>query len=149
MVASRDILLDTGPLVAVLDRGDPQHDACVNLWHDIADRCITTEAVVTEATHLAGRVGGSPLPLELLLAARIPIVSIERGGQEQAVRLMRHYGSLPMDYTDATLVIVADAVRLNTVFTLDRKGFLMYRRGDGSAFTLLPEISSPSVESLR
>ena len=139
MVAPRDILLDTGPLVAVLDRGDPQHDACVKLWHDIADRCLTTEAVVTEATHLVGRAGGSPLPLELVLAARIPIVSIERGGQEQAVRLMRRYGMLPMDYTDATLVIVADAVRLNTVFTLDRKGFLMYRRGDGSSFTLLPD----------
>lgn len=138
MPATRDILLDTGPLVAVLDRGDPHHDACVTLWNDIADRCITTEAVVTEATHLVGRAGGSPLPLELLLAARIPIVSIERGGQEQAVRLMRRYGTLPMDYTDATLVIVADAIRLNTVFTLDRKGFLLYRRGDGSAFTMLP-----------
>jgi uncharacterized protein len=136
---ARDILLDTGPLVAVLDRGDPHHGACVNLWHDLADRCLTTEAVVTEATHLVGRTGGSPLPLELLLAARIPVVSIERGGQEQAIRLMRRYGMLPMDYTDATLVIVADAVHLNTVFTLDRRGFQMYRRGDGSSFTLLPD----------
>ena len=134
----RDILLDTGPLVAVLDRGDPQHDACVTLWHDIADRCLTTEAVVTEATHLVGRAGGSPLPLDLLLAARVPIISIEHGGHEQAVRLMRRYGMLPMDYTDATLVIVADAVRLNTVFTFDRKGFQAYRRGDGSSFTMLP-----------
>lgn len=135
----RDVLLDTGPLVAVLDRGDPFHHACVDLWHDIADRCITTEAVVTEATHLVGRAGGSPLPLELLFAARIPIISIERGGHEHAVRLMRRYGSLPMDYTDATLVIVADALRVSTVFTLDRKAFLMYRRGDGSPFALLPE----------
>ena len=135
----RDVLLDTGPLVAVLDRGDPFHNACVDLWHDIADRCITTEAVVTEATHLVGRAGGSPLPLELLLAARIPIISIERGGHEQAVRLMRRYGTLPMDYTDATLVIAADAVHVNTVFTLDRKAFQMYRRGDGTSFTLLPD----------
>ncbi len=135
----RDVLLDTGPLVAVLDRGDPFHHVCVDLWNDIADRCITTEAVVTEATHLVGRAGGSPLPLELLLAARIPVISIERGGHEQAVRLMRRYGTLPMDYTDATLVIAADAVRVNTVFTLDRKAFLMYRRGDGTSFTVLPE----------
>ena len=139
MATSRDILLDTGPLVAVLDRGDPHHGACVNLWHDIADRCLTTEAVVTEATHLVGRAGGSSLPLELLLAARVPVISIEHGGHEQAVRLMRRYAMLPMDYTDATLVIVADALRVNTVFTLDRKAFLMYRRGDGSPFDLLPD----------
>jgi predicted nucleic acid-binding protein len=136
---ARDILLDTGPLVAVLDRGDPQHEACVQLWHDVADRCLTTEAVVTEATHLIGRAGGSPLPLDLLLAARVPIVSIEHGGHEQAVRLMRRYGTLPMDYTDATLVIVADAVGLSTVFTLDRKGFQIYRRGDGTSFTIVPD----------
>jgi hypothetical protein len=135
----RDILLDTGPLVAVLDRGDPHHRACVDLWNDIADRCITTEAVVTEATHLVGRAGGSPLPLDLLLAAHVPVVSIEHAGHEHAVRLMRRYGMLPMDYTDATLVIVADAVHVHTVFTLDRKGFQTYRRGDGSSFTLLPD----------
>ena len=143
MAPSRDVLLDTGPLVAVLDRGDPHHQACVALWHEIADRCLTTEAVVTEATHLVGRAGGSPLPLELLLAARIPVVSIEHGGHEQAVRLMRRYGMLPMDYTDATLVIVADAVHLDTVFTLDRKAFQLYRRGDGSQFTVLPGDNAP------
>ena len=139
----RDVLLDTGPIVAVLDRGDPLHAACVTLWHEIADRCITTEAVVTEATHLVGRAGGSPLPLELLLAARIPIVSIESAGHEHAVRLMRRYGTLPMDYTDATLVIVADAVKVNTIFTLDWKGFSMYRRGNGDAFSILPEPPKP------
>lgn len=135
----RDVLLDTGPLVALLDRSDPYHDACVRLWHDIADRCLTTEAVVTEATHLVGRAGGSPLPLELLLAAHIPIVSIESLGHEHAVRLMRAYGMLPMDYTDATLVIVADAIRVSTIFTLDRKGFSLYRRGNGDSFTILPD----------
>ena len=139
MPAARDVLLDTGPLVAVLDRGDPHHVACVALWNEIADRCITTEAVVTEATHLVGRAGGSPLPLQLLLAARIPIVSIERAGHEHAVGLMRRYGMLPMDYTDATLVIVADAIRSSTVFTLDRRGFVTYRRGTGDVFTILPD----------
>lgn len=95
---------------------------------------------MTEATHLIGRAGGSPLPLELLLAARIPIVPIESAGHEHAVRLMRRYGTLPMDYTDATLLIVADALRVSNVFTLDWKGFSMYRRGDGSAFTVLPAV---------
>jgi uncharacterized protein len=139
MAAPRDILLDTGPLVAVLDSADQGHKHCVDLWNDIADRCITTEAVVTEATHLVGRAGPASLPLELLLAARIPIVSLEHAGHEHAVRLMRRYAKLPMDYADASLVVVADALRLKTVFTLDRKGFRAYRVGTGSAFALLPD----------
>ena len=140
MTASRDILLDTGPLIAILDQGDPHHRACVDLWHDVAERCITTDAIVTEATHLVGRAGAASLPLELLLAARIPVVSLEQDVQEHAVRLMRRYGTLPMDYADATLVIVADMIRSSTVFTLDKRGFQTYRRGSGEAFTLLPQL---------
>lgn len=138
MAAPRDILLDTGPLVAVIDSGDQEHRQCVDLWNDMADRCLTTEAVVTEATHLVGRAGAASLPLELLLAARIPIVPLERAGHEHAVRLMRRYATVPMDYADASLVIVADALRLKTVFTLDRKGFRTYRSGTGSPFVMLP-----------
>lgn len=139
MAAKRDILLDTGPLVAVLDRADQGHRACADVWHQLADRFITTEAVLTEASHLAGRAADSALPLELLLAASIPIVSLERPGHEHAVRLMRRYAKLPMDYADASLVVVADAVRCSTVFTLDRRGFGAYRRGTGGAFKVLPD----------
>lgn len=138
MPESRDILLDTGPLVAILDQGDPHHQACVDLWHEIAERCITTDAVVTEATHLVGRAGAAPLPLELLLAAGVPIVSLEPDAREHAARLMRRYGVLPMDYADATLVVVADLIKAARVFTLDRKGFTTYRRGTGLPFGILP-----------
>jgi len=135
----RDILLDAGPLIALLDQGDPHHRACVDLWQEIAERCITTDAVVTESTHLVGRAGAASLPLELLLAARVPVVSLERDAHEHAVRLMRRYGLLPMDYADATLVIVAEIIRATTVFTLDRRGFSTYRKGNGESFRLLPE----------
>lgn len=138
MPTDRDVLLDTGPLVALLDARDQWHVECVPIWPGIADRCLTTEAVVTEASHLLGRAGRS-LPLELLLAARIPIVTLERPGHEHAVRLMRRYDSVPMDYADATLVVLADALGIRRSFTLDRRGFHAYRRGDGSAFEILPE----------
>lgn len=134
---ARDLLLDTGPLVALLDARDQWHAECAPIWPGLADRCLTTEAVVTEASHLLGRAGRS-LPLELLLAARIPIVTLERAGHEHAVRLMRRYDSVPMDYADASLVVVADALGIHKTFTLDRRGFRTYRRGDGSAFEILP-----------
>ena len=128
--------------MAVLDSADQGHAECVDVWHEVADRCITTEAVVTEATHLVGRAGSASLPLELLLAARIPVVSLERAGHEHAVHLMRRYATLPMDYADASLIVVADALRIETVFTLDRKGFRTYRRGNGKAFVIIPPYSA-------
>lgn len=139
MARQRDLLLDTGPLVAVLDRADQWHQPCAAIWEEVAERCLTTEAVVTEASHLVGRAGAPALPVELLLSASVPIVPLERAGHEHAVRLMRRYADVPMDYADATLVVVAEALGLRAVVTLDRKGFRTYRRGVRSTFDVLPE----------
>lgn len=69
--------------------------------------------MVTEASHLVSR-GGAPagIPLEFLLAAEVPIVQLERSGHDHAARMMRRYRDVPMDYADATLVVVADAAML-------------------------------------
>ena len=79
------------------------------------------------------------MPLELLLAADVPIVDLERAGHERSVSLMKKYAGVPMDYADATLVVAAEALRISTVFTLDRKGFRSYRRSGTGSFALLPE----------
>ena len=51
---------------------------------------------------------------------------------------MNRYRDVPMDYADATLVVVADALKLGTVLTTDRRGFRAYRRATGAAFTISP-----------
>jgi predicted nucleic acid-binding protein len=135
---ARDVLLDTGPLVAVLDARDQWHERCAQAFPDLVHRCVTTEAVVTEACHLALRGGRTWAPLEFLLAARIPILGVETGGQRRARVLMERYGALPMDYADATLCAVAEALRISTVFTLDRRGFSTYQPAGVARFTLLP-----------
>jgi predicted nucleic acid-binding protein len=133
------VLLDTGPIVATLDAGDQWHERCVDLWDAVLDRCLTTEAVVTEACHLVGRGGAAAaLPLEFLLAADIPILGLELGLQRHAARLMTRYAQLPMDYADAGLVTLADALNVATVFTTDRRGFSTYRRARRGPFELLP-----------
>lgn len=139
MPAAPDILLDTGPLVALLDAGDARHQECLRTWNEIGERCLTTEAVLTEATHLVARGGGGAhVPLDFLIAAAVPIVALEPNGHQYAARLMRKYQDTPMDYADATLVVVAEAMRLGRVFTLDRRGFRAYKRSDGVAFSIAP-----------
>jgi len=100
---------------------------------------VTTEAVVTEATHLLGR--GAALPvraLEFVLAAEIPVVHLPVPALRQVASLMGKYADVPMDFADATLVAVGDALGLSRVFTTDRRGFAAYRGARGLAFTLLP-----------
>ena len=134
------MLLDTGPLVACLDARDQWHRACVVVWPDLLARCVTTEAVLTEATHLLGRgAGRAALPLEFLLEARIPVVPLDPAAHRQAALLMRRYARVPMDYADATLVVVGDALDAEVVFTTDRRGFAAYRGAGGRPFVVLPE----------
>lgn len=135
----RDVLLDTGPLVALLDRSDAAHQQCVAAWDRISTRCVTTEAVLTEATYLVGRGGGPPaLVVEFLLASEVPVLTLDRDGHALAARLMRRYQDTPMDYADATLVVAAEWLRARRVMTLDRRGFGAYRRQAGTGFEVLP-----------
>jgi predicted nucleic acid-binding protein len=136
---ARDVLLDTGPLLAILAVNDQWHTRCLPLWYELAERCLTTEAVVTEATHLVSRGGAAPhIPLNFLVAAGVPIVGIETAGHVHAARLMRRYHDVPMDYADATLVVLGDALGLGSVFTTDRRGFTAYRRATGARFRIVP-----------
>lgn len=106
----------------------------------LVDRCLTTQAVVTEACHLMARGRASAaLPVEFLLAAEIPIIGLDLQQHQHVAHILRRYADEPMDYADATLVVLADSLRLETVFTLDRRGFAVYRRANGVGFQILPE----------
>ena len=139
MARTRDLLLDTGPLVAVLDAHDQWHEDCLAAWPELIDRCLTVEAVVTEACHLVLRGGGpAHVPLDFLLAAEIPVLGLEVAGHHRASSLMRQYAKLPMDFADACLVAVSEALHLSKVFTTDRRGFGAYRPPRGKHFTMIP-----------
>ena len=147
----RDILLDTGPIVATLDPRDQWHAASIGAIERYADRCITSEAVVTEACYFAGRSGGSgAVALHMLIELGIPIVSVEQRGLPTCARLMDRYASVPMDFADATLVALAEVFGINTVLTLDRRGFQAFRGTDGRAFDVVPALTAvPRGGNLR
>ena len=122
----------------MLDRRDEWHDRVLAAWPGVIDRCLTTEAVVTEACHLAGGGSNAARPLEFLLAASVPLVPLSVEGYRRCALLLRRYADLPMDFADATLVVLSDALETERVFTLDRRGFLTYRNASSQAFQLLP-----------
>ena len=135
----RDVLLDTGPLVAALDPNDQWHSRCVDAWPELIARCVTCEAVITEASHLVMRGRGrASAPLEFVLEAGIPVVPLDRNAQRRVLLLMERYRDVPMDYADAALVAISEALRITTVFTLDRRGFRTYAPRRGASFVVHP-----------
>lgn len=133
------VLVDTGPLVALFDPSDRQCAACTReLARLEGRRLVTTLAVVTEASYLLEFSARAQRALLTFIAdGAIELVAIDAAGIRRAEALMQKYEDLPMDFADATLVVLAELLATTTVFTLDRKDFNVYRIGRRK-FGLLP-----------
>ena len=134
-----ECLLDTGPLVAILDRSQESHDRCVEVLEGITGAMLTTEAVLTEATHLlSGLKDGPGLCLEFVLGGGAVLVPATLASLRRSQALVRKYRDVPMDFADATLVTLAEETRVAKVFTLDRRGFSVYRFLGRRPFEVVP-----------
>jgi predicted nucleic acid-binding protein len=135
-----DLLLDTGPLVALLDRSERNHERCVAFFREFRGRLITTEAVLTEAIYLLGPSFPHQKPvLDFILGGGADLIPMVPALLKRCAHLMSKYSDVPMDYADATLVAVAESLGIRDILTLDRRGFSTYRYSSRGAFRIFPE----------
>ena len=135
----RAVLVDAGPLVAVLDHDDPHHEACVAALKTIRDPLVTVWPAVTEAMYLVGFSWERQRALwEMLETEILRLLPLDRGDAPRMRALMDKYKDLPMDLADAALVRVAERDMLHRVFTLDRRHFGVYRPSGRRGFSFLP-----------
>jgi predicted nucleic acid-binding protein len=135
------ILTDAGPLVAILDRGEDQHRACVDCLSRLTGPMLTTWPAFTEAMYLLGDAGGWSAQEALWRLVRSgDVVIAEQGGGPSArmAALMQKYHDRPMDLADASLVALAEERGLKDIFTLDRADFQTYRIHGRTSFRLWP-----------
>jgi hypothetical protein len=135
-----DLLLDTGPLVALLDRSERNHGRCVAFFREFRGRLITTESVLTEAVYLLGPSFSRQKPvLDFILNGGAELVPMAPALLKRCVHLMSKYSDVPMDYADATLVAVAETLGIREILTLDRRGFSVYRYSSRGSFRIFPD----------
>lgn len=132
-------LVDTGPLVAYLDAGDPRHGEVANRLEDFSGQLATTSAVITEAMHFVSASKRGPrLLAEFVATSRTEVYEVCRPPELlEAAILMGRYVDTPMDFADATLVLLAEALEVRDILTLDRRGFSTYRTRRGRGFRLV------------
>ena len=132
-------IIDTGPLVAYLDRRDPFHEEVVARLDAYTVRLITTAAVITEAMHLVGAAPAGPrLLVEFVIASGSRVHDLGQASDLAAtVELMERFADTPMDYADATLLLLAERSKVLDIATLDRRGFSIYRTPGGKAMRLV------------
>ncbi len=134
-----DLLLDTGALVSLLDRTQRDHQACARFFESWEGSVLSSEAVLTEATHLLGGIpGGRRSCLDFFLAGGAVLVPTTPASLRRARELIEQYASLPMDYADAMLVVLAEEIETDLVFTTDRRDFSVYRIRGRRRFRIVP-----------
>ena len=136
MALMRRWLIDTGPMIAYLDAEDPAHAAVSACLDSFRGRLLTTEAVIVEAMHfLSVAKEGPALLAEFVETSQMRVFPCCRAGQlSMAAVIMTKYADTPMDFADATLVLLADAIGILEIVTLDRRGFSTYRTSHGKPF---------------
>jgi len=125
----RRVLVDSGPLVAVLNRRDSHHSWAKRELANLTDPLVTCEAVLSEAFFLLSRIrNGISTLIELLHEGLVFGDSNFSFAKEpgEILRHLEHYSAVPMSFADACLVRMCE-LEDSIVFTADRD-FLIYRR---------------------
>jgi predicted nucleic acid-binding protein len=133
------ILVDAGPLVALLHRDDQHHQECVEALTTIRDPLVTVWPALTEAMYLLNFSWRAQDALwELVSDGTLRLLTLESDDHRRMRDLMKKYRMLPMDLADAALVAVAERERIRRVFTIDRRDFSIYRPAKLGKFMILP-----------
>lgn len=135
------VTVDTGPLIALYNKLDPFHQACVDQINRLPiGKTFICWPVVVEAAYL---LRNHPLDRDRLLAAVVAdefvLLPLGRSDIPGIQAILHKYRDQGIDFADAAVVHLANRDRVNAIFTLDRRHFSILRRADGGAFRLLPE----------
>ena len=133
------VLIDAGPLVAILNREDRDHDKCLDLFKSLQEPLLSTWMPITEAMHLLNysSVAQNAL-LEMIERGVLKILELGTEDLPPIRSLIRKYSDQPMNFADATLVHVADREGLREIFTLDRRDFTIYKLKQGRTLSVIP-----------
>lgn len=77
--------------------------------------------------------------IDFVIAGGVELVSMTPILLKRCNHLMSKYSDVPMDFADATLVAVAEALGTRDVLTLDRRGFSAYRYSTKGSFRIFPD----------
>jgi predicted nucleic acid-binding protein len=132
-------LIDTGAILALVDRGDEWHTPCVAAYNRSRLPLLSTEAALTEVFHLTrGDRRQIASVWTLLRSGAVRMSPISHAELSQIRALMDDYADRPMDFADATLVHLAARESISLILTVDHNDFETYRLPGRKKFTVLP-----------
>ena len=133
-------LVDTGAVVALVNRADRHHAAAVEWFQRFRGQLLTTEAVITETSYV---LAASPTHQRAALlwferARAAGLLKVEPVADYAALaRIIAQYSSLPCDYADASLIALSERSGVAAIATVDQRDFSVYRLRGRRRFKIL------------
>lgn len=136
----KPVLLDTGVIIALLDRSERYHEASVEAVNAVEAPLVTCEAAIAEACYLLRGIRGAPDAILENVERGIFQIPLRLDAAARPVRtLIKRYANVPMDLADACLVYLAERFETGSILTLDAD-FKVYRWSRRRPFDLLVEL---------
>ena len=136
----KPVLTDTRPLVAIINPRDAGHAACGAYAAGLTAPMLTTWPVVTEAAWMLRRVPKDVRTLFRMISLRdLQVAPLPPDSADWLESFFETYEDQEPQLADASLVYLANALGLDTVFTTDRRDFTIYRKDDGAYLKIVPE----------
>jgi hypothetical protein len=135
------ILVDTGPIVALINDRDDHHQECRQLLERLDEPLLVPATVATEACILLERRRGSraeQLFLQDLRAGHFTLIESLSADLDRITELVNQYSDLSLGAVDASVIALAERLRITTVLTLDKRDFSTVRPIHVQQLTLLP-----------
>jgi predicted nucleic acid-binding protein len=134
------MLVDAGPLIALIHKDDASHTRCVATLQSVTEPLRTVWPALTEAMYLLSFSWKAQEALwEMVDRGVVELASLEARDLSRMRELMKKYRDLPMDLADAALVAVGEREKTRRIFTLDRRDFEVYRPAKLGRFIILPD----------
>ncbi|MEU1734693.1 PIN domain-containing protein [Streptosporangium sp. NPDC020145] len=135
-------LLDTGPLIAVVDRDDKHHASCVRLLEELEGPLLLPSTILIEAGWTINRHMGPAVHAQFLdlVVEEFELVDLLPADVRRMAEPVRLYRSARLDPADVSVVAIAERLGITQVATIDRRDFSLIRPRHASAFRLLPEV---------
>ncbi|HWM89958.1 MAG TPA: PIN domain-containing protein [Thermoanaerobaculia bacterium] len=132
-------LIDTGAILAIVNRPDRWHHSCMETLATLRLPLATSEAVLTELFHFLSHPRDIDAAWDFIHSGAVTVKPISDEDLPDLRGLMHRYRDRPMDFADATLVHLAQREQLDTVFTIDHNDFETYRIDGRRPFRILPQ----------
>ncbi|WP_254174858.1 type II toxin-antitoxin system VapC family toxin [Planktothrix pseudagardhii] len=134
------VLVDTGPLVSILSLSDTHHQRCITTLQTLQPPLLTCWSVITETHWLIrkNKVAVTSL-FKMIEGGLIEVVHLPEESIPWLKIFILKYHDIGVQIADASLCYLAEIRHLDTIFTLDRRDFSIYRIRNNQTLKIIPE----------